>query len=142
MENIEETNTQEPEVPQRLVCTIYNQDMYDNRPLLNQQIKEEWLVALRSGEYKQGQYSLKEHNQYCCLGVILELQNELTVDYDGRFCNFQHSSSISDNSVMYNVLKGFGDFSGFRIDKKECLAALNDSGYTFNEIADIIETHF
>lgn len=31
MENIEETNTQEP---QRLVCTIYNQNMYDNRPLL------------------------------------------------------------------------------------------------------------
>lgn len=140
MENIETESTEE--LPQRLVCIIYNQEMYDNRPLLDLDTKHEWLVALRSGEYQQGKYSLKQDNKYCCLGVILELQNELTVDWDGKFCNFQHSSAISDKSVMYNVLSGFGDFKGFRIDKKECLAALNDSGYTFNEIADIIEQHF
>ena len=140
MENIETESTEE--LPQRLVCTIYNQEIYDNRPLLDVDIKQEWLTALRSGEYQQGKYSLKQDNKYCCLGVILELQNELTLSYDNMFCNFHHSSCISDKSAMYNVLSGFGDFKGFRIDKKECLANLNDSEYTFNEIADIIEQHF
>ena len=34
-------------------------------------IKEKWLTALRSGEYKQGKYYLKnDNNCYCCLGVL------------------------------------------------------------------------
>jgi hypothetical protein len=34
-------------------------------------IKDEWLAALRSGEYQQGKSYLKTgENEYCCLGVL------------------------------------------------------------------------
>ena len=135
MENIE------TEEPQRLVCTIYDQKIYDNRPLLDADTKEQWLLALRSGEYKQGNNWLCKDNKYCCLGVLCELKNELVTQGSMKY-NFIHTACIAQQSSMYNVLGMAGDFKGFRIDKKECLAALNDNGYTFNEIADIIEQHF
>lgn len=38
-------------------------------PKLPKAFKKKWLKALRSGKYKQGQGLLKEHGEYCCLGV-------------------------------------------------------------------------
>lgn len=40
--------------------------------LLDKQQKENWLTALRSGEYKQGKGQLHhpKENTYCCIGVF------------------------------------------------------------------------
>ena len=35
--------------------------------------QEEWLVALESGEYKQGRGRLRDDNGFCCLGVACDL---------------------------------------------------------------------
>lgn len=35
--------------------------------------KEEWVVALRSGEYKQGPGALHRGDKFCCLGVLCDL---------------------------------------------------------------------
>lgn len=46
---------------------------------MNPVVKEKWLAALRSGEYKQGRYRLAKRRlgaeewEYCCLGVLCEL---------------------------------------------------------------------
>lgn len=42
---------------------------------MNQDVKEKWLTALRSGEYRQGTGALKDstRNAYCCLGVLCEI---------------------------------------------------------------------
>lgn len=41
---------------------------------MNKEIKEKWLEALRSGEYKQGREHLRdESNQFCCLGVLCDI---------------------------------------------------------------------
>lgn len=42
---------------------------------LKHEVKEKWLKALRSGEYKQGRNTLynPDTDQYCCLGVLCEL---------------------------------------------------------------------
>jgi len=38
------------------------------------ELQRNWLDALRSGKYEQGQGFLKDkHNRYCCLGVLCEL---------------------------------------------------------------------
>lgn len=38
------------------------------------EIKEKWLAALRSGEYKKGTSALQGHPGYfCCLGVLCDL---------------------------------------------------------------------
>jgi len=44
---------------------------------MNPGIKQKWLIALRSGEYKQGKFSLKSvvngEIRYCCLGVLCDI---------------------------------------------------------------------
>lgn len=44
---------------------------------MNAEVKQQWLEALRSGEYKQGQEQLHktgpEGDRFCCLGVLCDL---------------------------------------------------------------------
>ena len=40
---------------------------------MNKEVKKKWVDALRSGEYAQGRSSLRDHDEYCCLGVLCEL---------------------------------------------------------------------
>jgi hypothetical protein len=44
---------------------------------MNQTIKQQWVAALRSGQYKQGKGKLRrassEGDLYCCLGVLCDL---------------------------------------------------------------------
>ena len=37
------------------------------------EIKERWLIALRSGNYQQGKGQLKDGDRYCCLGVLCDI---------------------------------------------------------------------
>jgi hypothetical protein len=36
-------------------------------------LKEKWITALRSGEFRQGREVLKRDGTYCCLGVLAEI---------------------------------------------------------------------
>lgn len=40
---------------------------------MNPKIKEMWIEALESGEYKQGHGQLEKDGQFCCLGVLCDL---------------------------------------------------------------------
>lgn len=40
---------------------------------MNQEIKQRWIKALRSGEYQQGKESLYHCGKFCCLGVLTDL---------------------------------------------------------------------
>lgn len=121
---------------------------------------KKWVVALRSGEYKQVKNVLceldEEHNLvgHCCLGVACELYQEDR----GVLCNNAVNIRIEqgDNIICntfeeeYQVLPscvtewlGIEEDSGaFRDENKipYCLAHLNDAGKTFDQIADVIES--
>lgn len=88
---------------------------------MNQQQKDAWLAALRSGQYpQQRRAALKTVDGYCCLGVaneVLDLQ------------------STSEAFLRGKDLKPI--FLSFDIQLD--LAAMNDSTATFAEIADHIE---
>lgn len=43
---------------------------------MNQDIKKEWIKALRSGKYKQTTAALKNKQGLCCLGVLCEIFSE------------------------------------------------------------------
>lgn len=47
--------------------------------MLKPEIKQQWVEALRSGEYKQGKGALrligKEQDSFCCLGVLCDKSN-------------------------------------------------------------------
>ena|ERR1044072_3312431 len=45
---------------------------------MNEEIKAQWLAALRSGEYQQGHSWLRTGDSYCCLGILCELHRKAT----------------------------------------------------------------
>lgn len=115
---------------------------------MNQEIKAQWVTALRSGEYEQGKNWLSNGGQFCCLGVLCELafkagvtekvmHNE-TASYDGESCELP--SPVSEWAGMQGdrFAKANPDIS---FDGEGwSLAELNDSdAIDFTAIADLIE---
>ena len=45
--------------------------------MMDPTVFDEWLAALRSGEYEQGQSHPAWAGKYCCLGVLCDLQGHL-----------------------------------------------------------------
>lgn len=125
-------------------------------------LKAQWVAALRSGEYDQGHGALKvewygvkdQKPSYCCLGVLCDLidpngwEDNLWVHADADPVHNQGYSSsyaLLPFSLVGKVgftedgeLPGVTDRSGFRVT----LASLNDAGFTFSQIADIVENQF
>jgi hypothetical protein len=104
---------------------------------MDKKIKTKWLKALRSGDYKQGQCSLKKvlyegdldfNNKevkertetFCCLGVLCDIAG-------GR---------LSDRSYP---APGFSKKVGLSMYMQDKLADMNDGGMTFAKIANYIE---
>jgi hypothetical protein len=105
---------------------------------LNKNAKK-WVRALRSGKYKKTIGQLAENGRFCCLGVACELamQDGLISGYAG-----------TDGGLEYDVKEWLGlndELGAFdkdkNVDGKPChsLADLNDSGWSFRKIADLIE---
>jgi hypothetical protein len=42
---------------------------------MNAEIKQKWVAALRSGNYKQTKVCLHNKEGYCCLGVLCDVIN-------------------------------------------------------------------
>jgi hypothetical protein len=115
---------------------------------MNPQVKEKWLSALRSGDYQQTQRYLHKEDGFCCLGVLCDLYGKehnvewnlaVAEDEDRNYYRFQDYLASLPLSVMEwagvespNAYIGSGSLT---------LWELNDSGSTFNEIADLIEEH-
>lgn len=115
---------------------------------MKKEIKDKWVKALRSGDYKQTRYQLRTTEGYCCLGVLCDLYiketnkaswNKFTTNIyefagpEGEFEKLQ---------VPYSVMKWAG------IDSRDPLintvpASLfnDDCRLTFEEIADKVEKH-
>lgn len=118
---------------------------------MDQEIKKEWVEALRSGEYVQGQRRLHEivdeEHKYCCLGVLCEIAKKHKVNLPIR----QYFSDKAHNVVFveydgYSALlppevsewSGVNGVSGILPDAST-LSGHNDAGSSFDEIADMIE---
>jgi hypothetical protein len=117
----------------------------DNK--MNPEVKQEWLKALRSGEYTQGRNVLKSNNTFCCLGVLCDLHAKHTnaewksVDraiYGFNAYSYEGAELTLPPEVMQwaglpsNNVEVDGNTLTFRNDHKKM---------TFSEIADVIEEH-
>lgn len=94
-----------------------------SRPMTKRD-KEQWLNALRSGNYKQGKECLvhgEKEKVHCCLGVI---RDEFKFNYP-------------DNCAYLCIYDDKTDFLPLGV--QETLAAMNDDGKSFNKIADYVE---
>lgn len=117
---------------------------------LSPELKAKWLAALRSGEYRQGHEHLcllerraedVDVTCYCCLGVLAEVAGERLVP----------STSVAtlDDICRSDLVGGWGSpKEAFMAEEPEThttiqrkLAAMNDTGKSFEEIADWIEAN-
>ncbi len=128
---------------------------------MKEEIAREWIKRLRSREIKQ----LKQHlgnsaGERCCLGVLSDIavENKI-VNVDKGFDTYRYTghlytsvtslikpivdwADINKNNIISNNVK-----LPFHVREDEfnevgefpTLALLNDSGFTFDQIADIIE---
>lgn len=119
---------------------------------MNPEIKEQWVKALRSGDYKQGQNVLRNKNdEFCCLGVLCDLAvKEGVIGEPSRKPGFDYYFYNGDDDwggtkvLTLPVMEWAGlsdDNPDVRLVRlgKTSLAELNDENWTFQRIADVIE---
>lgn len=128
---------------------------------MNQEIKQKWLEALRSGKYEQGKYYLNRDGVYCCLGVLCDLYlKEHNLQWqpikkpEGTFVVKTHHAILErdvwnwaelpdENPLIKLTTEDFKRANTVYNDAEEdltcSLAGANDMGCTFEHIADLIE---
>ncbi len=118
---------------------------------MNSEIKAKWVSALRSGEYKQGQFKLRDENDnFCCLGVLCDLhsketRNQWVQSEAGNFRYIGGSSEYLPTAVAKWAGININPVLPVKIGQGETvdyLMRINDvRGFTFTEIAALIEEH-
>ena len=103
----------------------------------------EWLEALESGKFEQGQTCLKKDNKFCCLGVACELSGieAILMTRSGitRYEYLGEKHYLPKEIVDKLKFRGNqGDAFG---EPTMAIALLNDEGKTFKEIAAIIRAN-
>jgi len=132
---------------------------------MNQEYKQEWLAALRGGEYDQGKFKLKnKDNTFCCLGVLCDLylkKNNLTWEdyphlapgeeaesiFHKRFKEFDYLPTHIFKELGITTQGAFPSGEPVSVvpggELFDNLADLNDTQLlNFSQIADIIEKRF
>jgi hypothetical protein len=125
---------------------------------MNPEIKQRWVEALRSGEYKQTREELYDGNGgYCCLGVLCDLAIKDGVldkwdDYIDRW--YPNSDELegagleglwADDELLPAKAQHWAGLTNHAPnvpfqDTKKSLSILNDEfRLDFNTIADLIE---
>lgn len=111
-------------------------------------IKQEWVTALRSGEYEQGNTVLRSHdNKFCCLGVLCDIYGKHkgvtwsdNPDYH-RYLFLERITLLPQEVIEWSGVSEFGLVKGFNERDAELsitLTNLNDNNMSFNQIADVI----
>jgi hypothetical protein len=118
---------------------------------MKKEIADKWVAALRSGKYQQGTGALNSNNRFCCLGVLCDISGvgAWSADFNGTFYiipddQFEDSSDIYlPHGVMeWAEMDDAEGYVGFDTSPGPShLTGMNDSGMTFEEIADVIENN-
>lgn len=114
---------------------------------MNEDVKRQWVSALRSGEYEQGYERLKGDGRFCCLGVLCDLAVDAGVVDGWRKKKVADLvlNSIGAHGEVDFLPREVQEWAGIDeknpvVDDGETLTGLNDvEGLSFEEIANIIE---
>ncbi len=100
--------------------------------MLTKAQKEQWLIDLRSGNFKQGFGYLKNINEeYCCLGVLIDRFNFDASIVSNNYCFYFPNGLDSRTTIPNSILLD---------ETKLKLVRMNDDEMqSFADIADWIE---
>lgn len=124
-----------------------------------QDLMNDWLSALRSGEYEQIEGFLYTEEGKCCLGVlgcIASVPFEKGYEEPDVFVVTDEEGQDNIAILPYMYARPFGldkrvtssegaalyEYTGEAIpgeSRQQRLAYMNDNGYTFEQVADVIE---
>lgn len=118
---------------------------------MNPEIKEQWVAALRSGDYPQGTGHLNYDGEFCCLGVLCELAAKAgvvgrTTNDSGIHVQYGDSLAGEDEEFPSDPILDWAELStgnpvlsdGHHL-KLPASVWNDDEGASFAEIADMIE---
>lgn len=112
---------------------------------MNPEVKQLWLDALRSGEYRQTEEVLHDDKGFCCLGVLTDLYRQQIggawVDNDlgyYEFIDVNHRDNETD-ILPWTVVNWAGLKDQVPHLADNYISDLNDQGMSFKEIANLIE---
>ena len=106
---------------------------------MNPELKQKWIEALRSGDYKQTKEKLRRWGGYCCLGVLCEVAKPkgwnghaiLIKDLEGEDTNYIYEEAELPDVTLSEL--------GLSYVYAVMLMEMNDTGNSFEEIATCIE---
>ena len=129
--------------------------------MMNSKIKEVWVNALRSGKYEQGSEKLRSETGYCCLGVLCDIyaqehntqwefrgDEEINPQSQDYWYFDEHSEFLPESVMNWAELKTHNPTVRIDVEDnedednwyyKDELSNVNDSGYDFSQIANLIE---
>jgi hypothetical protein len=100
---------------------------------MDKELKQKWLDALESGDYKQDTGRLKTLTGYCCLGVLCKVLGE-EIDITGYYVKSYLDKLPDDDNYEY--------FDAY-IPKEHLrqLYTINDSSKSFEPVIEYIKTN-
>jgi hypothetical protein len=117
--------------------------------MMSTQIKQQWVTALRSGEYTQASSNLRTEEGFCCLGVLCDLYSKDTgteweVNHTADAKPIPFYSFVNEGSFLPIAVVNWAGLEKsspevIALEGEAELAQLNDSGSTFTQIAQLIE---
>jgi len=110
------------------------------------EIKDKWIAALESGQYKQATEALNINNEkFCCLGVLCELAHQEGVVSKNpplHDCTaYRYGDRDESGYLPYEVIAWSGLDSHNPTVDGENLTRLNDKGVPFDQLAILIKEH-
>lgn len=109
--------------------------------MMDEKIKQQWVKALRSGEYSQAKGWLYDGEGYCCLGVLAHIHPDIQFHYEedsgdpGLVGWYVGENPAHKETLPIEFIEsiGLGNYLA------GSLANDNDNGTSFAHIADRIE---
>ena len=93
-------------------------------------LKNKWITALRSGDYRQGFLFLRYDECFCSLGVLCDVMGG----------QWEERATLYEVKVGGVLLKSHQyDIPGLPHPWRKVMVDLNDAGASFEEIASFIE---
>jgi hypothetical protein len=122
---------------------------------MDKDIKDRWIADLRSGLFKQGKGVLRDkEDHFCCLGILCNQAEEAGIGTwggspTGDGIRFVPESGEWNTEVLPEYVATWAGIPKWGSNpnltgayRDTTLAAENDRGRSFDEIADLIEKHF
>lgn len=107
---------------------------------MKKKLRDAWVKALRSGEYKQGLGRLQNGDAYCCIGVMCEVAKKigfvsrLKRDADGELTGVGPGDQLKklDKQISFEACTTLIEMNDGLKNKRK---------HPFPDIADWIEAH-